>query len=180
MNLIEPVSLAPGVSASESSASAATSASSRGARWRLTIACHASPPVREEGVEEGGGRQKRWTTEVLWVLEHEEEVHVSNQDSNQLHDSATCNDHVEAEEDPGQIHSLELGSEPEAYDLVLVELAPHVEDGEHHGVHQHRDLHEEADDDAEDPVEDEHEEVVGRPPVENTGFKTQAVVVEEV
>ena len=62
---------------------------------------------------------------------------------------------------------LKLRAEPEVDDDVLVELAPDVERGQHHGVHQERDPHEERDDHAADPVERQHEEVVRRPTVED-------------
>ena len=78
---------------------------------------------------------------------------------------ATWDDETEAKEHPGQVHSLELGSKPEVDDSVLVELAPDVEDGHDHGVHQHRDLHEQGHDDGQEPVEDQHEEVISRPAV---------------
>ena len=82
-----------------------------------------------------------------------------------------CNDHVEAEEHPGQVHRLELWAEPEVDDGVLVELAPHVQDGEDHRVHQHRDVHEQRHQHAEHPVEEQHEQVVGRSTVEYSGLK---------
>ena len=63
---------------------------------------------------------------------------------------------------------LELRAEPEVDDDVLVELAPDVECGEHHGVHQEGDAHEQRHDDAADPVERQHEEVVGGPTVKDS------------
>ena len=62
---------------------------------------------------------------------------------------------------------LKLRAEPEVDDDVLVELAPDVECGQHHGVHQEGDPHEERDDHAADPVERQHEEVVRRPTVKD-------------
>ena len=64
---------------------------------------------------------------------------------------------------------LKLRAEPEVDDDVLVELAPDVERGQHHGVHQEGDPHEERDDHAADPVERQHEEVVRRPTVKDPG-----------
>ena len=63
---------------------------------------------------------------------------------------------------------LKLRAEPEVDDDVLVELAPDVERGEHHGVHEEGDPHEERDHDAAHPVERQHEEVVSRPTVKNS------------
>lgn len=67
----------------------------------------------------------------LRVLEHEEEVHVADEDTDELHDAAAGDDELEAEEDPGQVHRLELGAEPEVHDGVLVQLAPDVHDTHH-------------------------------------------------
>ena len=66
---------------------------------------------------------------------------------------------------------LKLRAEPEVDDDVLVELAPDVEGGEHHGVHEEGDPHEERDHDAAHPVERQHEEVVSRPTVKNSDLE---------
>ena len=60
-----------------------------------------------------------------------------------------------------QVHGLELRSKPEVDDLILVELAPDIQDAENHGVHQDLDVHEECDRHRADPVEEQHEHVVG-------------------
>ena len=90
----------------------------------------------------------------------------------------TCNDQVECEQDPGQVHGFELGSEPEGDDGVLVELAPDVHHGHHHRVHQHRDGHEERHDGGQQPVEYQHEEVVGWTAVKDSRLEAQAVTMQ--
>ena len=65
----------------------------------------------------------------------------------------TCNYEVEAKQDPGKVHCLELCSKPEVDDGVLVELAPDVHHGHHHGVHQHLDAHEQGHDGGQHPIE---------------------------
>lgn len=137
-------------------------------------------PVGEPLVEQTGSGQEAGPAKVLGVLEHEEKVEMSDEDADELHDAAAGDDHVEGEEYPRQIHGFELGAEPKVDDDVLVELAPDVEDAEHHGVHQEGDGHEQGHDDGARPVEHQHEEVVGGPPVKDTRLQTQGVVVQEV
>ena len=97
---------------------------------------YSAPPIGEVVVEDLRRGQQTRSAKVLRVLEHEEEVHVPDEDADELHDAAAGDDHVEGEEHPGQVHGLELGAEPEAHDGVLVQLAPDVEHREHHRVHQ--------------------------------------------
>ena len=154
------------------SASPGTSSSSlRG----LAIARHSpAPSAGEPGVQDVGGGEEAWAAEVLGVFEHQEEVDVANQDPAQLtlpvefDNQTVCKDH------PGKVHSLELCPEPEIHDGVLVDLAPDVEDGHDHGIHQHRDLHEQGHDDGQEPVEDQHEEVISRPAVKYSCLQAEA------
>ena len=81
---------------------------------------------------------------------------------------------------PYQVHCLELWSEPEVDDGVLIQLAPDVQDAQDHGVHQELDVHEEGDGDGADPVEDEHEDVIGRTSLKDAGLKSDGVAVQEV
>ena len=82
----------------------------------------------------------------------------------------SCPDGIPTTQIPFRLPSahLKLRAEPEVDDDVLVELAPDVERGEHHGVHEEGDAHEERHDDAADPVERQHEEVVGGPTVKDS------------
>lgn len=50
--------------------------------------------------------------------------------------SPAANNEVESEQYPWQVHRLEPRAEPERYDDVFVELAPHVQHWEDHGVHE--------------------------------------------
>ena len=59
-------------------------------KYYLAIASHSAPPVGEPVVEDVGCGQQARAPEVLRVFEHQEEVHVANQDPAQLHHSATC------------------------------------------------------------------------------------------
>ena len=145
------------------SASPGTSASSLRS---LAIARHSpAPAAGEPGVQDVGGGEEAGAAEVLGVFEHQEEVDVANQDPAQLTHPVEFDNQTVCKENPGKVHSLKLGSKPEVDDSVLVELAPDVEDGHDHGVHQHRDLHEQGHDDGQEPVEDQHEEVISRPAV---------------
>ena len=58
--------------------------------YYLAIAGDSAPPVGEPVVEDVRGGQEAWAPEVLGIFEHQEEVHVANQDPAQLHHSATC------------------------------------------------------------------------------------------
>ena len=58
--------------------------------YYLAIPRHSAPPVGEPVVEDVWGGQQARAPEVLRVFEHQEEVHVANQDPAQLHHSATC------------------------------------------------------------------------------------------
>ena len=65
----------------------------------------------------------------------------------------TRHDEFHSKQHPWEVHSLELCSEPEADDGILVYLAPHVQNGHHHGVHQNHKVQEESDYDRQDQVE---------------------------
>ena len=56
---------------------------------------------------------------------------MADEDAHELHDTSTGDDHVEAKEDPGKVHRLELGPEPEVHDGILVQLAPYIQDAHH-------------------------------------------------
>ena len=162
----EPLALAPVVTSEAVSATAVATATAAATRSLSLLRGDAeapdpAPPVGEPVVEEFRSREEGGSAEVLRVLEHEKEVEVADHDPDELHDAAAGDDHVEAEQDPRQVHGLELRAEPKVDDLVLVELAPDVEDAEHHRVHQELDVHEEGDRHGAEPVEKEHEEVVG-------------------
>ena len=58
--------------------------------YYLAIAGPPAPPVGEPVVEDVGSGEEARAPEVLRVFEHQEEVHVANQDPAQLHHSATC------------------------------------------------------------------------------------------
>lgn len=73
-----------------------------------------------------------------------------------------------------------MRSKPEANDLVFVELTPHVEHAEDHGIHEEGDVHGQGDDHAADPVEEEHEGVVGGTALEHPSLQPDGVVVQEV
>ena len=60
------------------------------------------PVVHELWCGEQAGAAK-----VLRVLEHEEEVHVADEDADELHDAPAGDDHVEGEQHPGKVHGLE-------------------------------------------------------------------------
>ena len=58
--------------------------------YYLAIARHSAPPVWEPVVEDVWGGEEARAPEVLGIFEHQEEVHVANQDPAQLHHSAAC------------------------------------------------------------------------------------------
>ncbi len=134
---------------------------------------NAAPLIRKQVVQELRRRQQAGSAEVLRVLEHEEKVHVADEDAYELHDAAAGDDHVEGEQHPREVHGLELGAEPELHDHVLVELAPDVQDGKDQRIHQEWNPHEESHDHAAQPGEQEHESVVRRPSLKYPGFKPE-------
>jgi hypothetical protein len=92
-------------------------------------------------------------------LEGEEIVSVANKNANKLVDSAAPKDHIEGDENPGQIYSLanaiyeigygwvgylKLETEPEGNNPVLVELAPDIEHTQHHWLQQEIDVRNET------------------------------------
>lgn len=76
------------------------------------------------------------SAKLLWVCEFQEEVKMTNEDSNNSKKASIWHQHVEPEEHPRQVHRLKSGSEPEADDCFFVKLAPHVEDTENHRIHK--------------------------------------------
>ena len=86
----ESVATSPLVGSGEppSSSSSLTSllATGRG----LTVAGDSTSPVGEISVEEVRCGEKAGTAEVLRVLEHQEEVHVTDQDPAEFHHSSSC------------------------------------------------------------------------------------------
>ena len=62
---------------------------------------------------------------------------------------------------------------PEVDDGVLVQLTPDVKDAHDHGIHDEGDGHEECHDHRQEPVEEEHEEVVCRAAIKDTGLQSQ-------
>ena len=113
---------------------------------------------------------KYGTCSHLGIFEHEEEVHVPNENADELHHASSGDDHVEAEQHPGKIHRLELSAEPEVDDGVLVQLTPDVEDAHDHGIHDEGNGHEECHDHRQEPVEEKHEEVVCGAPIKDARF----------
>lgn len=85
---------------------------------------HPTSSIGEPLVEDLRSGQETGTTVILGIFEHEEKVEVTDENADQFHHSASCDDHVEGKEDPGQIHGLELGAEPEIDDHVFVKLTP--------------------------------------------------------
>ena len=85
----------------------------------------------------------------------------------------TCNDHVETKKNPWQVHGLELGAKPEVDNGVLVQLAPHIQDGHHHRVHQEGDGQTKSHDHSKQPVEQEHEQIVCRTAIKYSSFEPQ-------
>ena len=81
---------------------------------------------------------------------------------------------------PYQVHGLKLRSEPKVDNRVLVQLAPHVQDAQDHGVHQELDVHEQGDGNGADPVEEQHEDVVCRTSVKDASLEADGVAVQEV
>merc|ERR1719188_1360606 len=92
----------------------------------LAVPVDASPLVWKPVVHELRRREQTGTAKILRVLEHEEEVHVADEDADELHDAAPRDDHVEREQHPRQIHGLKLRAEPEVDDDILVQLAPNI------------------------------------------------------
>ena len=146
----------------------------------LTVAMNLTSHVGEPVVQKLGRRQKAGAAVVLRIFEHQEEVHVTDQNANELHDASASDDHVECKQHPGKVHGFELSAEPKVDNDVLVELTPDVEDAKNHGIHEEGDVHHESDDDAADPVEEKHEAVVGRAAFKDSGLQSQRVVVQEV
>ena len=62
--------------------------------------------VGEPVVHELRRGEEAGSAKVLGVLEHEEEVEVSDEDTDELHDASASDDHVEGEQHPGQVHGL--------------------------------------------------------------------------
>jgi len=87
--------------------------------------------------------------EFLRIFERQEIVQVTDQDANQLIHTAketkltvqkiiqwtylpSTDDHVEGNQNPGQVHGLELGPEPKLDYGVPVHLTPNVEHAQNH------------------------------------------------
>jgi hypothetical protein len=107
--------------------------------------------IGEQVVQELGRGQQTWTTKVLRVLEHQEEVQVANEDTNELHDTTTGDDHVEPEQHPWQVHGFELSAKPKVNNRIFVQLAPNVKNGQDQRVHQEGDVHAQPDHHGADP-----------------------------
>merc|ERR1719394_716289 len=126
----QPLSSAPGMRSGEASTSTTSTLSSTslllGTGRSLTISRDSTTSVWKPIVEEVRSGQEAGSSKVLRILEHQEEVHVANEDTTKFHHSSTCNDEVEGKQDPGKVHCLELCPEPEVDDGVLVELTPDV------------------------------------------------------
>jgi hypothetical protein len=71
---------------------------------------------------------------------------MSDENPNQLIQSTTAQDHIESHQHPRQVESFELHPEPERHDLISIELAPDVQDAQHHRLQQEIDLGSKADD----------------------------------
>ena len=113
---------------------------------------HPASNVREPVVQDLRRGQQTRTAVILRVLEHQEEVHVPDQNANEFHHAAAGDNHVECKQDPREIHGFELRAEPKVNNDVFVELAPNVEDAQDHGVHEEGNVHQKTDNDAADPV----------------------------
>ena len=82
----KPVSASPLMRPREASTTSTSSLTSLLSTSRgLAIAGHSTSPVGENSVEKVRGGEKTGTPEILGVFEHEEEVHVSDQYSAELH-----------------------------------------------------------------------------------------------
>lgn len=88
--------------------------------------------IGEPLLQYGRSADERWASELLGIDDGQEDVKVADDDAEQLHESATGDDHVEDEKDPRKVQGLEAGAEPEGDDGVLVHAAPDVQDGEDH------------------------------------------------
>ena len=87
----ESVATSPLVGSGETSSSSSSSLTSLLATGRgLTVAGDSTSPVGEISVEEVWCGEKAGTAEVLRVLEHQEEVQVTDQDPAELLYSSTC------------------------------------------------------------------------------------------
>ena len=87
----------------------------------------------------------------------------------------TGHDEFQSKQHPWEVHSLELCSEPEGDDCILVYLAPDIQDGHNPGVHQDHEVEEEADYDRQDQVEQQHEAVVSWSSIEYSSFQSQTI-----
>ena len=85
----------------------------------------------------------------------------------------TRTDEIEAKQDPGQVHGLEVGSEPEVDGVVFIDLTPDIQDRHQHRVHQDVKLKEKGDNHTEGPVEDQHKKVVSRSAIKDSSFQPQ-------
>ena len=90
-NLIsEPITTSPLVRSREASTTSTSSSltsllsTSRG----LAVAGDSTSLVGENSVEKVRGGEETWATEILGIFEHEEEVHVSDQNATELHHSS--------------------------------------------------------------------------------------------
>ncbi|CAN7992433.1 unnamed protein product, partial [Ixodes hexagonus] len=130
-----------------------------------------------------GNLQQVASPKFLRVLEHEEEVEVSHEDANQLSQHLpSADDHVECKQHPRQVDGL--GKENEATSLILSVTAfspgePPTLGRAQSNSTQLKGYH------YADPVEEQHEEVIGRMPVEETCgrptcLEAYGVRVEEV
>lgn len=93
------------------------------------------------------------TTEVLWVLECQKEVCMSDQNASQLLDKTASRDEVEGSQYPRQVHSLKRGAEEKCDDHVTVELRPNVQYAHYHWAHEKEQRYEKSSDDKKEPTE---------------------------
>lgn len=96
----------------------------------------AATKIGEVLLQESGSIQIRVTAQFLWVLELEEEVEMADDDANDRVHFATGQDNVEREQHPRKVHGLEAGAEPKVDNGILVQLAPDIQHGQDHWVHE--------------------------------------------
>lgn len=127
-----------------------------------------------------GSLEERGSIQLLGIDEFEEVVGVSDDNARHGVDPCWGHEEVDAEQDPGQELGLEPGAEPEIHDHVLVQLAPDVQNGEHHRVHEEHEVGEETDETAGEPVEEQHVEVVARTLLILVLLQSARILVQEV
>lgn len=137
-------------------------------RWSHSKTCHAPSTVWKIFVQDFWCDEELSATKVLRVLEGQEEVHVSDQDPQQHVKPTSSDDHVETKQHPWQVHGLESCAEPEADNLIFVELTPDIENTENHRIHQQRKRSNESNNNKTNPIKQQHEDHVSRTAVKVT------------